>query len=187
MKKEKKQIQIEWKIQRWKVKDLKDFEHNPRTIGKKDYELLKKNIKKFGLIDRPFINTDGTIIGGHVRTRVLQDLGYEEIEVLVAPVTLSFEEVKELCVKHNKLSGDWDFDMLANSYDILELTQWGFKEEELCDDKPQRKRRMRPKFIIEFTDAGSLKDFDDNNRKAVEVLLMNVNAKIKLLGQDYDD
>jgi len=170
-----------WKIEKRKTAILKDFNHNPRIIGKKYYELLKKNIKKYGLIDRPFINTDNTIIGGHLRTQILQELGLKEIEVFVAPRKLSLQEMKELCIKHNKIVGDWDFDILANQYEFDDLMQWGFEEKQFVEEE-KRKRKTKPKFVIEFVDKEDLSLFIKKHHQQILDLTADMKTKIKLLG-----
>jgi len=178
---------ISWKLEKRHISQLKDYDKNPRTIGKKQYELLKNNIKTYGLIDRPFINQDGTIIGGHVRTRILQELGYEEIDVFVSPVMLSDKQVEELCVKSNLLEGEWDDDILANQFDFSNLMEWGFEEKNLLVEENTRKRKTKPKFVIEFSNAADLIEFTEKHKKSMEDLIKEVKAKIRLMGVEYEN
>jgi len=123
--------EITWHLEKRKISDLKKYPKNPRELSKKDEAELCYSIDTFGIIDRPFINHDNTIIGGHQRIRVLHKLGHKEIEVNVPSRALSENEVEELNVRHNKNTGDWDYDILANEYEISDLINWGFLEEEL--------------------------------------------------------
>ena len=64
------------------IKDLNPAEYNPRKKlkpGDKEYEKIKNSIMEFGFADPVVVNSDMTIIGGHQRVTVLQDLGYDEI------------------------------------------------------------------------------------------------------------
>ena len=63
---------IKWNLQTLSIKDLKDHPKNPRQIKKEQQQHLQNLIEKFGLIDKPIINKDCTIIGGHQRVRILK-------------------------------------------------------------------------------------------------------------------
>jgi 3'-phosphoadenosine 5'-phosphosulfate sulfotransferase (PAPS reductase)/FAD synthetase len=56
--------------------------------------------------------------------------GNEEIDVRVPDRLLTPEEVKEYCVRSNKNTGEWDFDILANEFELLDLVDWGFDEKD---------------------------------------------------------
>jgi DNA modification methylase len=126
--------QIEWHIEQRNLSELKNYSKNPRKISKEQTEHLKKSISKFGLIDKPFINTDNVIIGGHQRVQVLKKMGKKNIEVYVPNVTLDEKEMEELNVRHNKNTGEWDFDILADEFETADLIEWGFTPEELQID-----------------------------------------------------
>jgi len=117
------------KITNKKAKDLKPSEYNPRQISTKQYNDLKKSIENFGLVDPIIINFDGTIIGGHQRFKVLQEMETENIPCVV--LELNKKQEKELNIRLNKSGGEFDFDLLANHFDIDELVDWGFKHIDL--------------------------------------------------------
>jgi hypothetical protein len=122
---------IEWKLEKRKIADLKPYFKNPRVLTKDQEAHLRQSIGKFGLIDRPFINLDGTIIGGHQRLSILKT-EETEIEVWIPSRSLDEKEVEELNIRHNQ-TGSWDFDILANEYDENDLFDWGFSQEFLFD------------------------------------------------------
>lgn len=47
---------------------------------------------------------------------------------------LSPQEVAELNIRHNRNTGEWDFDILANEWDAADLTEFGFDAAELGMD-----------------------------------------------------
>ena len=47
---------------------------------------------------------------------------------MVAPRELSEEEFKAEVIKANTHRGDWDFDILANDYDVDDLLDYGLSE-----------------------------------------------------------
>ena len=117
------------KIESKLVKDLNPASYNPRQISSKQYKDLKESIKKFGLVDPIIVNKDNTVIGGHQRLKVCKELKYLEVDCVM--LDLSKEEERELNIRLNKNTGDFDMDILANEFDIEELTDWGFKHIDL--------------------------------------------------------
>tara|TARA_R100000081_G_C4811363_1_gene171405 strand:+ start:720 stop:1850 length:1131 start_codon:yes stop_codon:yes gene_type:complete len=117
------------KIESKLLKDLNPASYNPRQISSKQYKDLKESIKKFGLVDPIIVNKDNTVIGGHQRLKVCKELKYVEVECVM--LDLSKEEERELNIRLNKNTGDFDMDILANEFDIEELTDWGFKHIDL--------------------------------------------------------
>ena len=120
-----------WSLQVFQVKDLKEYAKNPRKLSKNDYEQLSTSISKFGVIDRPVCLKNCQLIGGHQRKKILQKLGVKEIECMVPDRDLDEKEIEELNVRLNKNQGEWDFDILGNQFDAMELITWGFEPTEL--------------------------------------------------------
>jgi hypothetical protein len=124
---------IHWILKEIPIKSLKDHPKNPRQIGKEQFERLGNLIDKFGLIDKPIINNDMVIIGGHQRIRYLKKQKAKTIECWVADRLLEDKEVEELMIGVNKIHGQFDYDILANLFDPIDLLHWGFSEQELLD------------------------------------------------------
>jgi ParB-like chromosome segregation protein Spo0J len=120
------------KITLIKIDSLKPSLYNPRQITGKQYEDLKKSIDKFGMCKPIVININPerlyNVIGGHQRLQILREMGAEKVPTV--SVNLSQEDERELNVRLNKNSGDWDMDLLSN-FDIIDLKEWGFKDIEL--------------------------------------------------------
>jgi hypothetical protein len=113
-------------------------EYNPRQLTKDQYDNLRDSIKRFGLIDPIIINKhperENVVIGGHQRLRISKDLGIEKVPCV--ELNLELDEEKELNVRLNRNVGEWDYDALANYFDVSELLDWGFQNYELgVDDK----------------------------------------------------
>ena len=124
------------KIVNKKIDDLIFAEYNPRQLSKEQFKYLKDSIHRFGLVDPVIINKNkerkNIIIGGHQRTKVAKAMGIKQVPCV--ELNLSYDKEKELNIRLNKNTGDWDFDLLANNFDIEELTDWGFDESELKID-----------------------------------------------------
>ena len=127
---------IEWKIERWKLKDLKGFPNNPRVLSKHMYRELKKSLEQDGNHGVLKLNADGTIIGGNQRAKLLRDLGEKEVDVKVSTRQLTDEEALRINLRDNKVQADFDIDMLANYYDPNVLVDSGFTPEEMGGFNP---------------------------------------------------
>jgi len=111
-------------IETKKISELKPAPYNPRQSTAKQEEKLKASLSKFGLVEPIIFNKQtGYIVGGHFRVRQLTKLGYEEIECVI--VDLNEADEKELNIRLNANTGQWDWEMLANSWDSDELSEWG--------------------------------------------------------------
>ncbi len=127
-------------LEKIKVSELKYAKYNPRKDlkpGDSEYEKLKKSIEEFGYVEPVIWNKKtGNVVGGHQRLKVMNQLGYKEIDCVV----LDIEETKEkaLNIALNKISGDWDMPLLTDLLkDINEsdfnVTLTGFDMGEISD------------------------------------------------------
>ena len=108
-------------FQSYKIADLIPASYNPRKKlkpGDKEYEKIKNSIKEFGYVEPIIINSDMTIIGGHQRATVLSDLGYTEVECIMVDIDKTKE--KALNVALNKITGEWNKELLADLIKDLE-------------------------------------------------------------------
>lgn len=131
---------INWKLESLSIKDLKEHKKNPRQITRDKLENLGNLIEKFGLIDKPIVNRDMTIIGGHQRIKYLKGKKVKIVDCWVPDVDLSEEDVDELCIGFNLQQGSWDWDVLANEWEPLDLLKYGFTEEQLLDSSKEAEK-----------------------------------------------
>jgi len=115
------------KIEKRLIKDLKPAEYNPRQSTQKQEAKLKQSLEKFGVVEPIIVNENedrnNIIVGGHFRVRELKKLGYKEVDCVL--VNLSIQDEKELNIRLNANTGEWDFDILAIQFDDFELVEWG--------------------------------------------------------------
>ena len=125
-------------IKQHNINDLVFAEYNPRQLTKEQYKNLKDSIKRFGLVDPVIINKnkdrENIVIGGHQRLKIAKDLKIEKIPCVELDLTIDQE--KELNVRLNKNTGEWDWDALGNYFDVESLIDWGFTNEELQFETP---------------------------------------------------
>lgn len=110
-----------------KISDIKLNPNNPRLIKDDKFKKLVKSIKDFPemLNIRPIVvNKDMIILGGNMRFKACKEAGLKEIPVIIAD-NLTEEQEREFLIKDNTSGGEWDFDMLANEWDIEQLEEWG--------------------------------------------------------------
>jgi len=108
-------------------------EYNPRQLTKDQHKDLTDSIKRFGLVDPLIVNIyperKNILVGGHQRLKIAQELDIKDIPCV--EVELNPNQERELNIRLNKNSGEWDYDALANYFDVGELTEWGFTDENL--------------------------------------------------------
>ena len=112
------------------ITELIPAEYNPRQLSESEFEDIKSSLTEFGFVDPVIVNTHksraNVIVGGHQRVKVWQAMGNKEVPTVTVSLPLAKE--KELNVRLNKASGSWDWDVLANEFDLDELLDWGFSE-----------------------------------------------------------
>lgn len=109
------------------MSDIKLNNSNPRIIKDRQMKRLIKSIQDFPEMTelRPIVvDENNVILGGNMRYRAMQSLGYAETEV-VKVSGLTDEQKREFIIKDNVPFGEWDWDELANSWDAEKLNDWG--------------------------------------------------------------
>ena len=111
-------------IEKKQISDLIPAPYNPRQSTAKQEKHLKESLEKFGMVEPIIFNKQtGYIVGGHFRVRELKKLGIKEIECVI--VDLNEDDEKELNIRLNANTGSWDWDTLANDWDVADLEAWG--------------------------------------------------------------
>ena len=113
-----------------KLSSLKPNPANPRYITEAQFEALKRSIRAFPemLALRPLVvDEQGMVLGGNMRLKALAELGYEDIPAawVIKAKDLTEEQRREFVVKDNVAFGAWDWEVLANEWDVQELVDWG--------------------------------------------------------------
>ena len=109
-----------------KVDKVKSNPKNPRLIKDDKFKKLVKSIKEFPEMEtvRPIVvNKDMVILGGNMRYKAMIECGYKEVNVEV--VDWSEQKQNEFIIKDNVGFGEWEWDEIANSWDMEQLEGWG--------------------------------------------------------------
>ena len=123
--------------QQVKIIKVKGNPNNPRIIKNDKFKKLVKSIQEFPemLKLRPIVvDEDMIVLGGNMRLKASKDAGLKEVWIEVAE-GLTEEQKKEFIVKDNVGFGEWEWDMLANEWDSVQLAEWGLDVWENEDDK----------------------------------------------------
>lgn len=140
------------------IKDLKAYGKNPRKITDEDFALLGSSLKEFGDLSGIVLNrSSGELVGGNQRTNFFK-LEPEKCKIILTEeldkpsptgtVALGYvlyngerfslrvvdwneDQEKRANILANKVGGVWDFDKLANAFDVDMLLSHGFKAFEI--------------------------------------------------------
>lgn len=125
---------ITWTNETRKLSQLIPWPRNPRQIRTDQAKRLVESFEEFNQVELIAIGPGNEVYNGHQRLNVLaQQYGKDyEVECRVSSRPLTEKEREKLTVYlHKGAAGEWDFDTLANEFEIPELLEWGFNEEEL--------------------------------------------------------
>lgn len=134
----------------------KNYHKNPRSITEKQLVDLKKWLEELGDISGIVHDLNSNeLIGGNQRSRVLMKENYEtqiteryEIPTETGTVALGYiiwkgerynyrqvswtpQQCEKANIIANKAGGTWDTDILANMFELEDLSNWGFADWEL--------------------------------------------------------
>ena len=148
-----------------KLKDIKPNPNNPRVLRDDKFQKLKQSITEFPkmLSLRPMvIDENNVVLGGNMRLRALQELGFTEVEEtwVKRSSDLTEEEKKRFIIADNVAFGEWDWDTLANDWEVVDLEAWGleipqFNQDINLDDffeENNEEKEEKFKIILEYTE-----------------------------------
>jgi len=119
---------ITWQIEKRKLADLKPHSKNPRQFTDKGMKDLENSINSIGFMQPININQDGVILSGHATTLKLKEMGETEVDVYVPDRLLTPKQEEEVLVRANaNTAGKWDWDLLANNFELEEINEWGLE------------------------------------------------------------
>ena len=154
--------------QKVKIYKVKGNPKNPRVIKNEKFKSLKNSIKTLPnyMKLRPIIlNEDMMVLGGNMRLKASIDLGKKEIwtdmftqadcdemnEIAIEEkreTKTYLEYCDEIIIKDNVSAGDWEWDMLANEWDSVQLNDFGLDVWENLDDTKEDENTYTQKIEI---------------------------------------
>jgi len=124
------------KVEWFPIGKIKPHPENPRGITQRDFDNLVDSIKEDpGLFHaRPLLLSDRTgeliIVGGDKRFRAAKKLGWKTVPGIILSGLNEIDE-KRVLAKDNGKWGEWDWDILANSWSDYPLGKWGIHVPEI--------------------------------------------------------
>jgi DNA modification methylase len=109
------------------INEVKTNPKNPRLIKDDKFRKLVKSIQEFPqmLELRPIVVDENNIVlGGNMRLKACKEAGLKEVFIVKAD-NLTELQKDEFIVKDNVGFGEWDWDMLANEWDVEKIQDWG--------------------------------------------------------------
>lgn len=95
-------------VKSYKIQDINPAKYNPRQISDAAYAGLKESIKKFGLTEFPVVNKrTNTLVSGHQRLKICEELGWSELPVVEVDLSLAEEKALNLTLNNKKIMGEY--------------------------------------------------------------------------------
>lgn len=165
--------------QNLKIEQIKLNPKNPRIIKDEKFVKLVKSIKEFPeMIEarRIVVNKDLMILGGNMRLRAMKEAGMTEIPVHI--VDWPEDKQRQFIVKDNASFGEWNWEELANQYDVQELDNWGVDSYSATGADPEKEWEGMPEFSQEAQDAYKTLSIHFEKKEHVEEFEALLNQKI---------
>lgn len=136
---------LTWESIRIPLSALAPWKRNPRSLSLTGGAYLRRSFEDFGQVDAIAVGPPDEhglhpLYNGHQRLAVLlAEHGPDYlIDARQSSRPLTEKEREKLTVLlHRGAVGDWDFDVLANEFELDELLEWGFTEKELTGLAPK--------------------------------------------------
>ena len=108
------------------VKDLIPYERNTKKHDKTQINNVAESIKQYGFVQPIVIDKNNTVVIGHCRLLAAKQLKMKEVPC-VCVEDLTEEQVNALRIVDNKSNeSEWDFDILHDELDDLDLSNFSF-------------------------------------------------------------
>ncbi len=114
-------------IKKVKINQVKPNPENPRLIKDDKFFKLVRSIQDFPqMLDiRPIVvNDDMIVLGGNMRLKACKEAGLKEVPIIMAS-NLTEDQQREFIIKDNVGFGEWDWEDLANNWNVDQLSMWG--------------------------------------------------------------
>jgi len=108
------------------IDTIRENPNNPRIIKEDKFRKLVKSLKEFPemLEARPIVvDKENVVLGGNMRLKAAKEAGLSEVPIYRSE--WSHDKSSEFIIKDNVGFGEWDWDLLANEWDVYPLEDWG--------------------------------------------------------------
>jgi len=145
-----------------KISTLVPNEENPRFITDEKFNKLVQSIKDFPdmLETRPIVvDEDMVVLGGNMRLKACIEAGLKTVHTTIVK-GWSDEKKREFVIKDNVGFGQWDWDILANTYDNNLLLEWGMDVwetdpvnlDEFFEEQNEQGKPNKTQIVLDYTE-----------------------------------
>lgn len=137
--------------------ELETDNQNPNSMGERQYEALKKNIKEFGFIVPVVVDSNNIIADGEHRLRAAKELSLTTIPV----VQLDIDDPNRRILRQvmNKLAGDHDIHQDAQEFETILAA--GRQKSDLAELLGQSERSIDGVLAMLDSDSSTEDTLDD--------------------------
>jgi ParB-like chromosome segregation protein Spo0J len=163
------------KVDKVKISEVKTNPKNPRLIKDDKFRKLVKSIQEFPqmLEIRPIVVDENNIVlGGNMRLKACKEAGLKEVYIVKAEGLTELQK-DEFIVKDNVGFGEWDWDMLANEWDVDLLDEWGLDlpvimEEPSLDELIGEEKNKPASMKITFKTVEQLQEAENDIQELID-------------------
>jgi len=165
-----------------KLSEIKPNPNNPRLIKDEKFLKLVKSIQDFPkmLEIRPIVvNSDMIVLGGNMRLKACKEDGLKEIPIIFAD-DLTEDQQREFIIKDNVGFGEWDWEMIANEWEPVQLEEWGLDVvgfESADNELEDLSDKIQSLYRIEIT----CKDEEDQEKTYNKIIELGYECRILTL------
>jgi len=146
---------------------IKGLPENPRYIKDEKFEKLKQSLSddpEMLELRELIVIPHGkryVVIAGNMRLRAAKELGFTELPCKVIAADTDEKSLRAITQKDNISYGNFDWDMLANEWQLEELEHWGMDIPDIGsdeEDEPNTGSVLSKKLIIECGELNKLEE-----------------------------
>ncbi len=129
------------------------------------------------------IDENNVVLGGNMRLRVLQELGFNDIDEawVKRSSDLTEEEKKRFIIADNVAFGEWDWDTLANDWEVVDLEAWGLDIPQFDTVEKQEMEDLSDKIKSMFKIEVICKDEQEQERTYNKLIEQNYECRLLTL------
>lgn len=147
---------------------IPEVPENPRIIKNGKFRKLMQSIKDDpGILNlRELVvfpiqsGKKFVVVGGNMRLKACLELGYKTLPCKVLSPQVSPAQLRAFIMKDNVSFGEYDFDLLANQWDPMDLEHWGvefpkgwgFEEEAPTPEQSDKPQSLKMEIVFSDVD-----------------------------------
>jgi ParB-like chromosome segregation protein Spo0J len=150
------------------IKKIKANPKNPRVIRDDKFLKLMKSVEDFPdmINKRPLVvftdvDENYVVLGGNMRLKVLQELAWEKVPVIVADEWTE-EQKAEFLIKDNLSYGEWNWNEINSEWDTEKLRYWGM-------DVWKQAEEIDYSLLDEANMTDQISDMEKEVKKAIQI------------------